>query len=148
LNRASPFTGRTANETDDSGAFVREVLRQFLEMSEGFDPDGATATLGPFAKHTHGLWTDIDYAYVRVAGTQPLAPRSTEMPGVYSVGAHNGRSPYAFTSIESAVGNADALLFEWTRSTEFAPVQALTLRQALAAFWLCLMTVLLLRWYR
>lgn len=154
LNRASPFTGRTANETDDAAAFVREALRQFYEISDGFGTDGATApiavtaTLGPFAKHVNGRWTDIDYAYVRVPGTRPLAPHSTGMPGVYSVGAHNGRSLYAFTSIEAAVANADALLFEWTRSTEFAPVQALTLRQALAAFWLCLMTVLPLLWYR
>lgn len=133
LDVPSPFTGLTANATTEENAFAREVLRQFLEISTGFDAEGATCVVGPSAINTGSRWIDSDTAYIHAAGTEAIPSRSESMPGVYTIGPHNLKSPYEFTSIEAAVANADALLFEWFGRSEYAPTQALTLRFALLA---------------
>ena len=46
-------------------------------------------------------------AYIKSPGSEPL---SNKHGGVYNVGTHNGYGDYAFTSLESAVVNAKALV--------------------------------------
>lgn len=52
----------------------------------------------------------VTEAFVAAAGAGPLPPDVLGVPGVYTVGAHNGNSTYAFTSMEAAVQNALAFL--------------------------------------
>jgi hypothetical protein len=132
LDTPSPVTGLTANQTTDTHAFCEEVLRQFLEISTGFDATGASLLLSPSATNDGDGWKDRDTAYINAAHTLPLPAASSAMPGIFTIGAHNQRSPYEFTSIESAVASADALLYDWFGNQQkYAPVQAITLRAVL-----------------
>lgn len=56
-------------------------------------------------------WVSKDTAFMLTkAGTGPC--KSSMFPNLYSVGPHNGRGNYAFTSMESAVENAIALVHD------------------------------------
>ena len=145
LDRASPVTGLTANQTTDRNAFAREVLRQFMEMSEGFPSSTEAALLvGTSSTNNGDGWVDTDSAYLRAAHTREIPAASDSMPGIYTLGAHNRRSSYELTSIESAVANADALLYDWFKKPAYAPVQATTLRWALGVGLFVVFAILLL----
>ena len=131
LDQKSPVTGLTANETVDPVDFAREVLRQVLETSTGYSASGVRMTVSPGATNAGSGWTSLDTAYIKTPGTRAIRAASEKMPGLYTIGSHNQMSPYEFTSIESAVANADALLFEWFQKSMYEPTQATTLRMAI-----------------
>lgn len=88
-NVASPVTGKTLKQSSSEEA-VEEIRRQL-----GL-PEGVTHAFvsGPYR----------DSAFVFTHKTAYWKPELRS--GIASVGCHNGRSSYAFTSMESAVRNA------------------------------------------
>lgn len=114
-NAKSTRTGLTAHQTVDENQLKREVFRQirqgFSDQPSGF-PVGPPdyALLSPEVYYQDGQWKNRDHAWIRT--TEPvtfpvdLGLADQDKSRVYSVGTHNGNSPYDFTSLESAVTNA------------------------------------------
>lgn len=98
----SRHTGTSANQSTEAQV-VQEVYRQLADflplppMTAGF--------VTPGVQRQAGTWHNPHTAYIAAAGTGPLASHGT-VPGLYTVGSHNGQSWYDFTSMESAVCNA------------------------------------------
>lgn len=84
-DRPSKFTGKSAIETGES-SIPEEILRQ---LSIRVTPD-----FGNVYHRRDTAWVGKDYISSK-----------TVVPGVYSVGTHNGHCKYDFTSFESAVTN-------------------------------------------
>lgn len=98
----SDYTGKAALHTP-AAELASEVARQ-LSLPE---PDGYA--MPPTLRWVNMEWRDTDSAYMDAVGTEPVPPEAT-LPLLYTVGTHNGRSSYAFTTMESAVQNAMAFL--------------------------------------
>lgn len=109
-NAVSSHTNLSANQTSTEAQVVAEVIRQLRQQLPGL-PEPTKAFITPGVTHKNGRWHNPNTSYVAAAATQPWGPE-TEMPKVYSLGTHNGRSAYSFTSMESAVSNALALTNE------------------------------------
>jgi hypothetical protein len=60
--------------------------------------------LSPGVRQENGRWINADTAFIYTK--EGYRGPSTEVSGLFHVGTHNGNSPYLFTSLESAMGNA------------------------------------------
>ena len=102
---ASPVTGKTMRETAKTPDRVAEEIRRQLGLPDSVTYAYAT---GPYS----------DQAFMAAAGKGSFGP---EMAcGIATVGCHNGKSNYNFTSMESAVQNALAYLGRPVRSPAHA----------------------------
>lgn len=128
LHVRSPATGKTVHESGRDEV-VREMLRQ-LPIDESAKTQLVRAVVSSGLRRRASGWEDADEAYV----FNPAHPSGwpadlTCCRGLHTVGSHNARAWYPFTSFESAVCNA--LLFAGQRQDE--PITLLaTMRLALA----------------
>lgn len=98
VHAKSTFTGKSAMESSEK-EMIDETFRQ-LKISFPMLPEFNKAIV-----HKKTL-TEEDTAYVETS-KQYFMPMSTPNSGdIYYIGTHNGKSHYAFTSMESAVVNA------------------------------------------
>jgi len=102
---ASPVTGKTMRATSKNPDRVAEEIRRQLGL-----PESVTYA---FAKGPYN-----DQAFMAAAGKGYFAPELA--CGIASVGCHNGKSNYNFTSMESAVQNALSYLGKPVRSPAHA----------------------------
>jgi hypothetical protein len=125
-NNAGQIARYTDNET-----VKREALRQLRETYPNLpDPDSAVI----------GSHIGDQTAYIEGIGLDKLQkpyPFSSETPHIYNVGTHNGKSPYVFTSLESAVANAHALAHDLEPETQIYPIS-----QAWTLNWIILIIIL------
>lgn len=132
-NALSSYTGLSANQSNTEAQVVAEVIRQLQQrLSDQLpQPKEAFITPGVIYMEANQHWYNPNASYIAAANTQPWGPH-TDMPGVYSLGTHNGHSPYSFTSMESAVSNALVLTNELEPSTFVALLSPWTLKPILA----------------
>jgi hypothetical protein len=105
----SPRIDKTANQCTKEELFV-EVLKQ---LNESF-PNLETPTvqlLSPSMIYdtTKNKWINLDTAFISTANFPYLHFQSSSISNLYTVGTHNGKQKYHFTSMESAVSNGIAL---------------------------------------
>jgi hypothetical protein len=143
----STHTALSANQTSTEEALVAEVIRQLRQQLTGL-PAPSTAFITPGVTYKSGQWHNPNTSYVAAANTQPWGP-ATDMPEVYSLGTHNGRSAYSFTSMESAITNALALTNTLEPSSARELLSPWTLKPMLvwvATACLVLLILVVVRW--
>ena len=111
LNKVSPVTHKTANETTNVDDITNEMLRQITVLNPwlaNYEP--VSVTLNPQCSYNKKdrCWVTTDTAYARVYNHNSWKFTSSYL-SIYCCGTHNGRSTYNITSIETAVCNAKYL---------------------------------------
>jgi protoporphyrinogen oxidase len=107
---------KTANECTDKLELVEEVLYQ-LKQSFPNLPTPTVSILSPELSWSNGKWESRDTAFVASSNQPNLDFNATFtdaddkklLRNLFTLGTHNGRSIYKFTSMESAVTNAVVL---------------------------------------
>lgn len=100
--------GKAANEVDDPDVLLLEMFRQLQELHPGL-PDPNQMLLSPTASKNKGGWVEADSAFFRAAGTKHLDSKGS-LENLFQVGAQNGNSLWAGTTMETAVTNALAFI--------------------------------------
>jgi len=105
-DRKSTFTKKTANESNINEVCL-EVLRQ-LRLSYPDLPYPDSILMSPQVyKDVSGKWVNSDTAFVSTPDKNQYIPfKSLIYNNLYNCGAHNGKSNYHFTSMETAIANA------------------------------------------
>lgn len=114
LDTKSKRTNKTANETSSKDKLIKEVFEQVKEKY-GLLPSPTHSILHPNVKRLNNEWIETDSAYMATP-TSTFVPFETKIDNLYNVGTHNGKSSYAFTSMESAITNAIMLYNLLTKS--------------------------------
>ena len=131
--------GLTArNATKDQ--LKAEVLKQLKESYPNIpDPDSIVV----------GSYIGQETAYVRNASDPSFLPFELGIKGLYNAGTQNGKSQYAYTSMESAVVNAHALahMIE-PNSKRFQIINAWTLNGVLLVILLIIIIISSVYYYR
>ena len=114
LDKKSAKLNKTANECYDKQEVIDEIFRQLNESFSGAlePPTVAIMTPNIFYDMKKKKWDSYDTAYIAAINTNPIPFYSTKYDKLYTLGTHNGKSVYKFTSMESAVTNAIALSHE------------------------------------
>jgi hypothetical protein len=114
LDKKSAKLNKTANECYDKQEVIDEIFRQLNESFSGALEPATVAIMTPniFYDMKEKKWDSYDTAYVAAINTNPIPFYSTKYDKLYTLGTHNGKSVYKFTSMESAVTNAIALSHE------------------------------------
>lgn len=111
-----------------------EVFNQ-LRVSYPELPMPTLSILSPGVYKETGKWKTKDTAFMfSPAGYAPFKQTSTKYVGLYNVGTHNGKSEYAFTSMQSAMENAVYLLKDLgypQLMQKYTPNKLITLRRVL-----------------
>lgn len=132
LDRPSGSTGKTANQclTDE---VIEETFQQLKTVMPLLSkPNVALLSPQNFYDNNKKKWTQYDVSYFPSPQQKPL-PNHGKIKNLYNVGAHNGNSPYSFTTLESAATNAIVLSHYLNPLTQqLYPVQKMwTLRHVL-----------------
>ena len=101
---------KTANQSTKEEIF-NEVYRQIKGSIYPNLPDDYHAILNPNQYYENNQWKSHDDAYFNTVGTQYIPFRSNQIPNLYNVGTHNGKSYIDYTTMESAVSNAMVLSY-------------------------------------
>lgn len=103
-NVVSSNLGKSAQQCDNAKEIIDEVVLQ-LQL-----PQPENAFLTPGTRRVNNTWHLPDTAYVASANTQTLSFSSPTHPeSLFTLGTHNGKSWYQFTTMEAAVENAMCL---------------------------------------
>jgi predicted NAD/FAD-dependent oxidoreductase len=104
-DRKSNFTKKTANESNMNEIYD-EVLRQ-LRLSYPDLPKPDFMLTSPQVYRVNDTWLNADTAFVSTPDKNQYLPfKSSLFDNLYTCGAHNGKSNYHFTSMETAISNA------------------------------------------
>jgi len=104
-DRKSNFTKKTADESTME-EIHEEVLRQ-LGLSYPNLPKPDFMLTSPQVYRNNNKWINTDTAFVSTPNKNQYLPfKSIVFNNLYTCGAHNGKSNYHFTSMETAVSNA------------------------------------------
>jgi hypothetical protein len=104
-DRKSDFTNKTANESTMDEIHT-EVLRQ-LRLSYPDIPDPDYILTSPQVYNDKDEWINSDTAFVSTPDKNKYLPfKSIIFNNLYTCGAHNGKSNYHFTSMETSIANA------------------------------------------
>lgn len=112
--KTSLVYGRTANQCT-RGELYDEVYRQLNGAYGGKLPQPIHILLNPRITYDYnvGEYRDRDTAFVDTPDTHQYLPAaSASVNNLFTVGTQNGGSPYAFTTMESAVSNAMRFIYE------------------------------------
>lgn len=118
LDVKSPHTHKTAHDTELSDELMRETFRQINVVYGGSLPPPDHSILSPGVERHNGKWISTDHSYLKTVHSYPFPFRSPKFDNLYSVGTHNERSDYAFTSIESAVVNSIVFCHRFDKNTQ------------------------------
>ena len=103
-NKISSTTKKTANQSQIDELY-NETLRQ-IRLSFPKLPIPDRMIISPQVHKVGDKWINYDTAYVLTNENSHLSPFSKMFNNLYTVGTHNGKSKYYFTSLEAAVTNA------------------------------------------
>lgn len=98
---------KTANECNKD-ELLKEMFRQ-LQEAYGTLPEPTRTILYPEVKYELNEWISADTAFITTPHNGYLSFQNKQVKNMYSLGTHNGRSLYKYTTIESAVSNAIVL---------------------------------------
>lgn len=102
-------SGKIPDECSES-ELIQEVL---LQMKSSYPdlPNPTVSLLSPGVIYDNSLnkWISNDTAFIATTDQPFLEPQSLYYKNLYSLGTHNGKHLYNFTSIESAVTNGVSL---------------------------------------
>lgn len=114
LDQKSTTINKTANECKTEKEVIDEIFRQLNDTFSGalLSPTVAIMTPNIYYDTKKQKWDSSDTAYVAAVNTKPLPFYSPKYSKLYTLGTHNGKSAYKFTSMESAVTNAMVLSHE------------------------------------
>jgi hypothetical protein len=105
LDYISTVTGKTAHQSNNE-ELKTETLRQ-IRLSFPTLPAPDKIIISPDVYRKDGKWDTMAEAFMMTK--HGYMPQYTAITNLYNVGTHNGYSSYAFTSMESAVQNAQVL---------------------------------------
>jgi len=109
-DKKSKFTNKTANESTKD-ELIAETFRQLNESFKLPISPPTYSIMSPNVYYKDGEWETSDDAYIMSSNKNTYIPfQSNDYKNLYNVGTQNGYSKYYFTSLESAVTNALALL--------------------------------------
>jgi hypothetical protein len=118
-DKKSPTINKTANEcTKDE--LIAEVFNQ-LKLAYGDDlitPTLSVLSPGVSYDSNKKSWVSYDTAFIASNKYTPLPFKSKTVPNLYTLGTHNGKSLYKFTSLEAAVSNAVVLSKEFNKNQQ------------------------------
>ena len=103
LNTKSDKTNKTANETESVNELIQEGFRQINKILETSKPD--KILLNPSVKRENNKWITYDTAYMKTVKSFHF-PFKSKISNLFTVGSHNEKSFYAFTSMESSTSNS------------------------------------------
>ena len=109
-DKKSPSINKTANECTKEELII-EVFNQ-LKLAYGNDLDIPILSVlspGVYYDSSSKMWISKDTAFIASNKYKPLPFKSPTVHNLYTLGTHNGKSLYKFTSLEAAVSNAVVL---------------------------------------
>jgi glycine/D-amino acid oxidase-like deaminating enzyme len=117
LDRPSHHTGKTAHQSPPDEV-KQETFRQ-LRTAMPLLPPPNTILISPQNTYDHKArrWQQQDVSFFPDPSA-PTIPSQGAIPGLYNVGVQNQKSPYALTTLESAVGNALILAHQLDPATQ------------------------------
>lgn len=97
-------------KTADQSNYQELVNETFAQLRQSFPqiPKPSRILLSPGVYHDGARWISRDTAFITSANADYL-PFTGSISNLFSVGTHNGKHIYRFTSMESAVTNAVAM---------------------------------------
>jgi hypothetical protein len=105
-DRKSPRNNKTADECT-SNELVDEI---FLQLREAYPdlPLPTISIISPGVKYdsNNKKWISEDTAFIMTSNRGYLPFQNNIIKNMYTLGTHNGKSYYKFTSLESAVSNS------------------------------------------
>ena len=105
--------------------------------------------LSPQVNKVGDKWINYDTAYVLTNENSHLSPFSKMFSNLYTVGTHNGKSKYYFTSMEAAVTNAVDFVHQIIPETkETNPISETTQLTVIIYFIILTIVVLLIIYNR
>lgn len=105
-NNKSKRIGKTVNESDIE-ELKRETYQQLKDAIKELDePDEVIVSPGFYRDEKENKWRTKDNSFIVTKQGYLKERKSKEYENLYTLGTHNGRHYYDFTSIESAVSNA------------------------------------------
>ena len=120
-DKKSLTINKTANEcTQDE--VITEVFNQ-LKLAYGDDlitPTFSVLSPGVSYDSDKKSWISYDTAFIASNKYTPLPFKSETVPNLYTLGTHNGKSLYKFTSLEAAVSNAVVLSKEFNKNLNWS----------------------------
>jgi hypothetical protein len=108
LDRKSKFLNKTANECKDKNQVIYEIYRQLKEIYPTL-PIPTLAFINNYYDNGNGKWKSGETAFIKTVNYNHLKNDKLS-DNIYILGTHNGNAKVHFTSIESAVSNAIALI--------------------------------------
>jgi hypothetical protein len=115
LNKVSPVTGKTANDSSTQ-EIIDEALRQLKEVFPSLGTPTQSIIPHNVSRAENG-YESLDTAFVATPGEGSMGPNGL-VSNLFSVGTHNGRATYPYTSLESAVDNAVRFVRDFAPDTK------------------------------
>ena len=106
LDKKSKFLNKTANECKDKNVVIYEIYRQLKEIYPTL-PIPTLAFINNY--YDNGKWKSAETAFIKTVNYNHLKNDKLS-DNIYILGTHNGNAKVHFTSFESAVSNAIALI--------------------------------------
>jgi hypothetical protein len=131
LNRKSSVIGKTINEMENTEEILEEMFRQ-LKQTYPELPTPMRMILSPTAYREGGVWKERDSAYIHTVEGDYMESPVPGIGGVYQIGTQNGKSGFAYTTLESAVTNSIA----WYNKEERGEIQIKSSVSVYAFVWL------------
>ena len=103
-NITSSFLNKNADQCS-SEELINEVFRQ-LKLFYPNLPNPSASILSPNIYREDNIWKNSDTAFFNSPKIDFFPFKSNKYNNLYTIGTHNGKSTYYFTSFESAVSNA------------------------------------------
>jgi uncharacterized protein YrzB (UPF0473 family) len=132
VDAKSKNNNKTANECDESEV-IQEVFNQ-LKLAFGDDLlDPTISVLSPGVTYNNNTkkWESIDTAFILSNKYTSLNFKSNTLNNLYTLGTHNGKSLYKFTSLEAAVSNAVVLAKELCPTSKYTISRSYTVTDLL-----------------
>lgn len=147
-DKVSKYTGKTANQTSNRNELINEVFRQLQIVYKNILPTYQVAIISPGVYRNQNKWETKDQAFVLTTDGYFPHFQSEQFRNLYTVGPHNNKSPYTFTSMESAVNNAFALAHYLNSSLKYEyPIYfQITIKYIIYIFVLFIIIIIIYVW--
>lgn len=127
-------TGKTANQTLSKAELIQETRAQLAFLLDSLpEPDKVIVSEGVY--YANGQWLTRDTAFM-ASKTQATIPQNLGKT-IVSLGTHNGKNSYSFTSLEAALEN----VLHWKTDHGLRVRRRWTIRKVLVRLLLVLIVV-------
>jgi hypothetical protein len=93
------------NQIAAAEVIMEEIYQQLREVYPELPPP-EIRVLSPTAYHTPEGWKERDSGYIHTVSDLYLKAGAEGVSGLYQIGTQNGKSSFAYTTMEAAVTNA------------------------------------------